>query len=1220
MIFVMSEVKRLPPPPVEQDEPGGQDPDELALSSEMAEANAGDAEINPEGAETNVEGAEPTSSSEDFQEGSEASQESDSTNSSQDESGINPDDNPANADESRIDPVNDSGSDTNREPNHEEVENAKKGEVEKHKARIEDLLSTIKQESDLGREVDIDRIIGAALDVVSELSEFAEVAPENLALEGYVRIYAVLERAELNLTDMDQLRVRLQRVYLKRKYPQFHEVMKQALEGQGIWPADAAQESESSPQPEAAGDQAEVGQKVENWVESLEQECQKLNQLIEQGESKLPKESAESFASVAEFQKFYRDLANQETRVLKFTEQVVQDINAADLEPVQKIDLKERVKAASEQALKEAGKFRHEKLIPEYFGLKAIDGLSHFIETRDDLASGRKNPEDLQFGADSLDAIDFANRLIEALNWALNFELNSEDKNLIEEKLADMQRKLQILEKAKQYHQEFKDFKNKQDNQDAEAIAKAAADSQIDIATKQTERRAAEALNVFKNRETLLADHRERLQSELEGLDEGSAAREEANSLLNQVSQALEKNKQAREMVAQAQLEVYLDKDEIKKIISIMEEIGDIDIASVRSDPALAAEFRQKQNDFNAIVKEVKDADLLSTSSAAGYPENEKVDNQIKQLKEQIEKTGEHIETADRERFIERKMEEIWKEIRESDAPTMGPSATPANTELRKNLLQFAEELSQFENRGHEINKWKLKLQAWNAFLKLPGHDDVLREFASSNAKEMRPRIAGVISIGEMRELMEMEGLRELVDAAESIFYAGTIKYVDFSGNPIEHPITGNPMTDADGNPYTHNYARSGDPGDSEINRGEKMKLADYLKALFPNNLDSDVFATQLIAVLGELRPKVEVPYYALYAETPTTFDLKPIEEAATAAYILYKIMSGGVVRQPGQRFFASSRLPSIPGEPGEVDSVVVDAETGERMAKHAEQLSRAIHPPREEFAEILAKPDKQPKEYDNIEAALRGRKIYDGLITSAELPRVELRADFQHMPMIWDILRADSTSPFLDLTFAKYEDIANSWISFLDKIEDKPKVAGTAKLSAKLREAVTKFSANKGMWTAIKGSAYQDFYEGVLEQMYLRYIKDLFDQFDVLARRQIANEDKRREEFAKIARREIKSLGTLPGFLENYMVDLLDLSIMNNKEFKRLHRDNREMALRSRFAREVLSSSRPVNINYRMNAADTLEGDGYRQFWHLAEEKQEADEPDSSAGGGPSL
>ncbi len=980
----------------------------------------------------------------------------------------------------------------------------------------------------------------------------------------------------------------------------------------------------------------------ESYRQDLREAVEDLRNLIERGRRKLDQEGFNPFQTQegenqSEKPSYYQRLLDQEEYILVLQEGLLEDLKTADIPRKEKVALEIKLKQMAEEALNEAKNFRQKEFIPSYFGFDHIETLSDLVDQSDDLRSGRENPENFNNGDSPENFLDLVSKEIAKLEWAQGLKLAPEDESLIEKKLSDMRQKFKILEKAKQYHEEYLEFKDRKENQEVEAIANEVDDAHIDISTRPVERTASETLSFFENRDRLLENHRERLEKEIEDFAEGSAARAEANSLLAKINQAIEKNKEMHTLVQEAQLRIYEQKPEIVQLQQKINDIMAIEASDVEGDltqkPGLEV-LKQGLEEAVQAAQNVQNTNLLSSAVDAGYPENEMVEEKIEEINQQLKDARNHIEevirAADKESGILSQLDEKWETIVGSDAPTKGAKATEDNIRLKKEILKLAEQLPDGERRR---KKWEIKMKVWDGFLKVAG-DDIIRELAFPDAEKARRLIAGEVNMDEIRELLKNPEMERAVEMVENIFFAGTIKFVDLGGNPLRHPETGELMVDENGEPYTHNYARKGNPSSQEVGMGRKLELGDYLKALLPNSISSDLFTTKLIAILGELRHKVEVGYYSLYAETPTTYDLAPIRQAATMAYILYKVRSGSYIREEYWSFFGSVSLHTkktgiygdmptervgVGGSEEMVNIYAEDVSRRERV-KEIEKRSQDLYfqTNAEEQIRVLqtimaerpedpeegkARGFKPAKETGNVREALQAREIADDLISSIDFDRVPIPWDYQHMPMLWDILRAEPGAAYQQLTFVKYDEICQAWEGFLEQIEHVPDVRSEKDLRRALSEGVNKFAANKGMLGAIKDSPYEDFYHALLKQLYLRYTKDLFDQFNTLS--PIVSEPLRIKKFIKVAREQYESPGTYPDFLEEFILEVFDLALSPGGLLGK-SRDVLEGidADESRKYSTLFTSKRPALATYRADTSDL-----YKKYYLHARIKQESEE-----------
>lgn len=567
------------------------------------------------------------------------------------------------------------------------------------------------------------------------------------------------------------------------------------------------------------------------------------------------------------------------------------------------------------------------------------------------------------------------------------------------------------------------------------------------------------------------------------------------------------------------------------------------------------------------------------------------------------------------ENEITAEIERNWGIIVSSETPTKGAKASEQNRELRVRILDLASRLPDAET---ESKKWKTKLNILDGFTTLAG-PDVFVELASPNSELVRSKLGGEVDINDIREYLSLPEIKPVLEMAQNIFFAGTVRFVDLAGNPLQSPHSPRPdklMVDADGNPYEHNYGRSGNPNDQDINSGKKLTFYDYLTQLTRNlNIPkSDLQAIQMVVVLGELRHKAEVVYYADYSETPKTFDLKPIEQAATMSWLLYKIRSGGYVRPEYWRFFGSvsfptfktegSRSPDAVGYPREFaqEEGLVSTlweKTKEVLCEEPEAILRYLHPDVPDA--IKGRMSSRAKFTPNIRDAIEAREIADDLVTSIDMPRVELPIDFQQMPMLWDILSADERSAYQQINFQKYEEICAAWLKFTKQIEHTPNINGKADIVQAINEAIGSYSANKGMIEAIEGinhsGPYKEVYRQCIQYLFLRYTKDLFDQFNLLAR--FGDEIGRRNIFVEIAKTQYRIAGTVPPFVREYMLKALDYVTMNNLKVVRLTFSNPEEAKMAKDMKTLFSSQRPVRAKYESNTSVA-----FRSYYAEAAEK----------------
>ncbi len=610
----------------------------------------------------------------------------------------------------------------------------------------------------------------------------------------------------------------------------------------------------------------------------------------------------------------------------------------------------------------------------------------------------------------------------------------------------------------------------------------------------------------------------------------------------------------------------------------ILSKILAISIEDVKQDSSETPHLESLQRCLNESVNHFKNKNLLGDLTQANYPENEarglEVYKERDQINELIAKAQDYIEKAimaskeDAEAVkARRKLEKLFANLMQTETPTKGVESIGKGQDLADEIRTEVERLE--DDAEKEV--WEAKLAIWDGFIKGAG-EDAFQELALSETKKNMKKIAGVVSLDDMRLFMETEYLdlpvsaKELVDFTEKLFLEGSMEYVDADGNPMTHPKTGDQMVDNDGEPLKHNYARSGNPKSGEVDSGKKLKFIDFLRLRFPGALESDLQTVRFLTIISHLRQKGNVPYYAGYVETPTTLDMRPIEIAAPFAYFMYKIRSGNFARPEWLEVAQSLSLPKEPHS--EIPTEVIYEETGERVR------------------EYIGTPDNIPRATDNVKGYLEEtRRIHDLLLTSADFDRVEVGWDYQIMPMIWDLIRDPS---YKNITIAKYQNAAEEWLHFVHMMTYPTKPSSKSDIDDSLAEGVTAFSKVKGIYNIVKhDNKYGPIFEGLVQQLLLRYTKDIWDSTN--KNMNLPTEILKLFFFVRRAKAAILPPGTVPDFIKDFFFNkdktgVLDLvTALPGIHSTFMGPDTKKYKL-------LFSSTRPLNIVRKASRNETYQ------------------------------
>jgi len=637
--------------------------------------------------------------------------------------------------------------------------------------------------------------------------------------------------------------------------------------------------------------------------------------------------------------------------------------------------------------------------------------------------------------------------------------------------------------------------------------------------------------------------------------------------------------------------------EEIEKIISSLppdkHSLEEIKTAIGATDLAdLNAKLVNKQTDLKK-----QEGKLFGVTGSLIEFNETAIGNLISDLKSRIEVTKTFLDNWIKESSLtieDRKdlIEDAWAEIVRNEKGSKSEVNAENVRTIKEGIKKIIEayKLDGREDRAKEFeNEWSLKIKILDGFSRA-ANTDIFKQLSWQDVEHSRTEAGKEVGLLSLREFVDLEHVKPVIKEIGNILLGGQIKFVDKKGDPLissktEKAIPKTKINDSGEKvPSEHDFGKFGNPSDSDLEKGVAITLNDFLKQLFKDEIEagtldnSSIDAAEMVAIIGELRCKAYAPYYDSYATSPkSTIDVSPIQSVAPMAYILYKIRSIELV-PPGYRaLFQIFRLPSDYKNNGE-KPVLLSSKTGETERQPLERdmvdpLTGKI------IYDTSGKVKKEKvnstakigiiKNGKNVKIAIELREAIDKLISYAntreakkliDKPKksaneegalkeglkkvgyfsVELPEDLTIMPYIWDLIVDRETGDYAKTTYKEYADALKAWEKLRELVENPPKISKEQDVQTAIGMIISTLSPMKGIIAPLEGSKYYPSLIQTLQQMFLRYTKYIYDEYESAIK--IPNQLLRNKRFGQLTRAAFDQAGTLVKEVREFMVPAIDI------------------------------------------------------------------------------
>lgn len=545
---------------------------------------------------------------------------------------------------------------------------------------------------------------------------------------------------------------------------------------------------------------------------------------------------------------------------------------------------------------------------------------------------------------------------------------------------------------------------------------------------------------------------------------------------------------------------------------------------------------------------------LTDRNSNTVYPTTEMEDKyhkcgEIVTLRKKVEKKLNELQSRydvlTRNHRAKEIIEQKWAAILKSDATTKTQTQNDARVNNPYN--------GNIENAGikalvkhffpSESRVWEIKIDLWNAFAKA-ANTDIFKQMGWINTYEARNNWAGELDLDIMKEFVNIPEIKPAFEYMEDIF-ALPQTYVGTKGEVV-----------------THDYAKDGNPNAGEVEKGVKT-VAELIKEKFPDLDSSNVDGLMFIALTGELRLKYHARYHGAYMKSADgTFDTKPIFLHAPLDAITYKIRAYGKVFPNHRLIWQILRMPNSGiyklTFKNALKSAISRGEEHDYMVELFDEFKideKQLPGFGDEFLpEDVPNGDKSnplywDKAYNNHQVAEAAifRAFDDRQLTSSweDFTPVRVGEDKSLIPFWWDVAFHSEEHGFRAITHKEFFDTCQNWLKFLDKAQNPAPITKMSDVNDRISDLVATLSPAKaflGMMPA--GTPHGDRLRAFLCQVFLRFTKNIYDQYDAKASFGIKDRLKaptKRTYFYKVVKSEYQKLGTLDKSVKKFMIEHLD-------------------------------------------------------------------------------
>lgn len=530
--------------------------------------------------------------------------------------------------------------------------------------------------------------------------------------------------------------------------------------------------------------------------------------------------------------------------------------------------------------------------------------------------------------------------------------------------------------------------------------------------------------------------------------------------------------------------------------------------------------------------------------------------NEIVALRKKVEKKSKELkekhEALTRKEKAREVIERKWLQILGTDKTTKEQTQNDARVNSPYNN-------GNIENAGimalvreffpSEEKMWELKIKLWNGFAKA-ANTDVFKQMGWIDTYDARKKWQGEADVDDLRKYVENAEIQPAFKYMEEIF---------------AHPQT---YVGSTGVMVTHDYAKDGNPNAGEVESGV-LTVAELIKKKFPNLLSSDVDGLMFVALMGELRLKYHSKYHGGYMKSADgTFDTKPIELHAPLDAITYKIRAYGKIFPNHRLLWQILRMPKKTA--GGIHTVTLSDALRHAYAdphfrlkpKRLEMLKNYRvddkqspgfgdeYLPEEVDYNKKADPTQWDKAYRNHQVAEAAivRGLEDRRLTSSweDFTPVRMGEDKSLIPFWWDVAFHSKELGFNAITHAEFFSTCEMWKKFLDKAQNPAPITKMTDVNDRISDLVGALSPAKALfWLMPSGSEHGKRFRAVLCQIFLRFTKNIYDQYDRKASYstvdRLSKAPTKRGYFYSVVSSEYENLGTLDGSIKKFILDNLN-------------------------------------------------------------------------------
>lgn len=489
----------------------------------------------------------------------------------------------------------------------------------------------------------------------------------------------------------------------------------------------------------------------------------------------------------------------------------------------------------------------------------------------------------------------------------------------------------------------------------------------------------------------------------------------------------------------------------------------------------------------------------------------------------------------------------LWDELQDTYRKTA--STSPDIMELTRELTKITEE--------HFSSEEKTAYRRALLMRDVANPNAVFRHLCAENFKEMRNE-SYLNQAHELRKYMELKdvfgvSIKEIVDFIENDAF-----------NNIKHQIT---KEDGSVDFFSWDYAANGDPEQEMIAKGA-LTFQELIENKFPRLKEIPKFVSDSLitfVIVSELRYHKFYPYYNYYQNSPINgMNAEALLPWGIPGYLGYKAAS--ITKIPSYssvlmltRHPSNTNLfkqPKNVGELGYKEITFNKNWAGNRFGQKEYVESRA-----DTFEDDLM--SKGSSKRGRFEAALENRKtmieVRNALCwmfsPDQEFGYVELHPDMQLLPSTWDVIKGEWRGEKIEITLDDLFEIYEQFDKFIKEIDSAPQINSSMQAMTYLSDLVSNTSKYKVIFTKLgidkepPNPAFKEL-KGLVELMYMFYLKKLFDQYIKLPGMKGLSYafTPKHIQFAKEVIAEVESDKTLPGFIRGFITKAMkEISFIPN-------------------------------------------------------------------------